>query len=370
MLASLVGKLVCPACLTQEHELKRHVFTPGEAGNIRDGVLACPSCGSWYPIEEYLLELVVPSLRNEAEGAQFRVRFESQLADLGLLSGRDSSQAADSNDVSAQLKQQQFFDWYADNSKLDYSAYQNTPFWLAFDQATFGRWKAQIHPGGWLLDIGCANGRSAFRFVNYRDVKVIGFDISKKLIRQAIARAQAAGAAATTTFFVADGSRLPLRDHSFDHVLIYGVLHHLPNPGSACRDVLRILKPGGVYFGSENNKSMFRKVFDLLMKLKPLWTEEAGEEPLISRQMLENWVSGLPVRLRFNTSVFLPPHMFNLFGRRIARFLLPVTDKIFSWVPGLRNHGGLIVFELENLGSSNGSAKRAIGQEAVGVSEG
>ena len=49
-------------------------------------------------------------------------------------------------------------------------------------------------------------------------------------------------------------------DSSFDYVLIYGVLHHLPDAGFACREVARTLKPGGIYFGLENNETIFRKI--------------------------------------------------------------------------------------------------------------
>jgi ubiquinone/menaquinone biosynthesis C-methylase UbiE/uncharacterized protein YbaR (Trm112 family) len=350
MLLSLVERLMCPACSTQGHPMQAHVFAPGEDGHMGDGVLSCPACGTWYPVEDGLLELVVPALLDKQDDARFRARFASQLAALNLAPA-DAAPAAESDDFEAQRKQRELFDWYAENPELDYSSFQNTAFWTAVDKVTFGRWKTMIKPGSWLLDVGCANGRSAFPIVRHGSVTVIGFDISKKLVRQAISIAKASGAAGRTTFFVADGSQLPLRNDSFDHVLIYGVLHHLPNPGRACRDVLRILKPGGVYFGSENNKSMFRKLFDLLMKVAPLWKEEAGEEPLISREMLDRWVDGVPIRFRCSTSVFLPPHVFNLLGKKGAQMFLPLSDMAGHLLPGLRNQGGLIVFEMEKLDS-------------------
>jgi hypothetical protein len=83
------------------------------------------------------------------------------------------------------------------------------------------------------------------------------------------------------------------------------------------------------------------------MKVKPLWTEEAGEEHLISQKMIEEWTKGLPTRLTCRSSVFLPPHLFNLVGKKNARSLLGATDQFFSAMPFLKMQGGLIVFEVQ-----------------------
>jgi hypothetical protein len=52
------------------------------------------------------------------------------------------------------------------------------------------------------------------------------------------------------------------------------------------------LKSDGIYFGSENNASVFRNLFDILQKISPIWSEEAGPEALISRKYLLNSFSG------------------------------------------------------------------------------
>lgn len=346
MLKVLVPKLLCPSCLKPEHTLVPHVFTDGTEGHIRDGVLVCPGCRSWVPIQDDLLELVKAALLEPKDHARFCARFGKQLADLGFAttSGADEPAPSD-NGVEAQLKQREHFDWWAENDQLDYRTYQMTPFWVAADAVAFGRWLPRVKPGSWLLDLGCADGRSAASLIDPQRT-VIGFDISKRMVRQAIERARAMKREATTTFLVADADTLPFREQSFDYVLTYGVLHHFPNPGDTCREIQRVLKDQGIHFGSENSKSIFRAIFDWLMRIKPLWKEEAGEEPLISEEMLKDWTKGLQVKFAVRTSVFLPPHLFNLVGRRVARPLLNVSDRVCSIVPGLRKQGGLIVFEI------------------------
>ncbi len=142
--------------------------------------------------------------------------------------------------------------------------------------------------------------------------------------------------------FVADATRLPFVQESFDYVLVYGVLYHLPKPGDTCQQIACVLKPGGVYFGSENNQTIFRTIFDLLQHLRPLWYEEAGEHPLISEADLREWLQPAGLKVSVCTSVFLPPHLLNLFSPKFATQLLKISDKLLGSVPILRNQGGLI----------------------------
>jgi SAM-dependent methyltransferase/uncharacterized protein YbaR (Trm112 family) len=361
MLSDLVQRLACPECRVDGH-LAAHAFAHASQDRIKDGVLVCCDCRAWYPIDDELLELVPRPLMDGSGMARFCARWRSKLDGLGLRSAYGDG----SQDFVAQLKQRQHFDWYADNEEQKYLDYAKTPFWESVDALTFHCWRAQIRPGAWLLDIGCANGRSAFPMAE-TGATVAGCDISKKMIRQAIQQARKRGLARSTTFFVADGNDLPLASDRFDYALTYGVLHHLPDPGRTCGRIQKILKPGGVFFGSENNKTIFRRVFDLLMKFKPLWTEEAGCEPLISRQMIDHWHAGLGVRIHSATRVFVPPHLLNFIGRKAARWLLDISDRAASSIPGLCGQGGLIVFEVHKpacdkpsgTGHSTAQARRA-----------
>lgn len=340
MLKSVVPLLRCPACQSQENHLEALTFADGAAGHIKHGALACRGCGSWYPIEDELLELVNPELFYGKDYVAFVDRFAGDLQRSGLAPLAPRPEL----DLSAQFLQRRHFDWYAENPEQTYNAYQNSPFWTAFDSETFRAWKRLLTPGGVILDVGCADGRSCFPFIDGGNT-VVGMDISKALVRRAIDRAARANAQSSTSFFVADATALPLREASVEYVVIYGVLHHVPNPAATCRETQRVLKPGGIYFGSENNVTIFRKVFDLLMKLRPIWREEAGEQALISQRNITEWMEGVPVSFSCRSSVFLPPHLVNMFGHRAARVALAASDKLFRLIPGLRDQGGLIVFE-------------------------
>lgn len=337
----LVPRLICPACRKGDQPLELVSFQE-EGNRVLNGILKCSACAAWYPVQESLLELVIPDLLDAAGLEAFVRQFGPELDRLNCAVPRqESGQSA----LDAQKEQREHFDWYADNESQDYTSYQNTPFWRAEDAVVFKRWFGLLtRKDGWLLDVGCADGRSAFQWARGAG-HVVGCDISKKMIRKAILRARAEGLADKMTFFVADADSLPLRDNSFDYACTYGVLHHLPDPGKAYRAIIGLLQSGGIYFASENNKSVFRGVFDWLMRVAPLWTELAGEEPLISDRMVSEWSRNEPVEVTSWTSVFAPPHVFNWLGQRCAKPALRISDALCRWIPWYGRQGGVLVFE-------------------------
>lgn len=55
----------------------------------------------------------------------------------------------------------------------------------------------------------------------------------------------------------------------------------------------------------------------------------------------------LGCRVTTRTSVYLPPHLMNLFGNGFAERMLRVTDRIGGRMPFLRGEGGLILVRAE-----------------------
>lgn len=245
-------------------------------------------------------------------------------------------------------KQKEYFDQFVLQSGQTYSEYERQPFWRVVDEITFDRWRQKIKPGTWLLDVGCARGRSIKHLVDL-PINIVAFDISKVLVKEAIKRYRKTKA--KLHFFVGNAAnKLPFADKTFDYVLAYGVLHHLPNPKLTCREIARILKTNGSYFGSENNTSIFRPLFDVLQQLTFIWKEEAGEKPTFSANTLKNYFKNTPLSIKTKTIVFLPPHLINLCSFKFAKVLLSTTDKIFSFLPLLSQSGGLILIKGQKQG--------------------
>jgi SAM-dependent methyltransferase len=175
---------------------------------IRNGVVVCGSCPAWYPIEDELLELLAGALAYRDDRRHFWDRHSGRLTALGLT--RESTDL-DQVRTAQQKHQQEHSDWYADNPLQTYSEYEHLPFWQAVDAVTLTGWKEYLAPQQLVLDVGCGQGRSTSKLGDL-DIRVIGFDVSKILVRQAMRREDRAQWRARTTFFVGDASCLPFRD--------------------------------------------------------------------------------------------------------------------------------------------------------------
>ncbi|HTU20847.1 MAG TPA: class I SAM-dependent methyltransferase [Gemmataceae bacterium] len=94
-----------------------------------------------------------------------------------------------------------------------------------------------------ILDAACGNGRySRFLLRNAdADAVITSFDLSPRMLQRARARLKSE----RVSHAVADLTRLPYADASFDAVVCGWVLEHLPDPRLGLRELARVLTPGG-----------------------------------------------------------------------------------------------------------------------------
>jgi ubiquinone/menaquinone biosynthesis C-methylase UbiE/uncharacterized protein YbaR (Trm112 family) len=100
---------------------------------------------------------------------------------------------------------------------------------------------AESFRGKKVLDAGCGSGRHAYFAAQY-GAEVWAVDISDAV---EIAARNTLGTGARIV--QANLNHLPFPAESFDLVYSMGVLHHLPDPESAFRNLLRFVKPGGEF---------------------------------------------------------------------------------------------------------------------------
>ena len=101
--------------------------------------------------------------------------------------------------------------------------------------------KAHLPETAVVADVGTGTGFVARGLVD-RVAHVVGFDASPQML--AVAR-QNLSAYDNVTWQQAEGNNLPVADNQFDAVFANMYLHHSPDPQTAIREMVRILKPGG-----------------------------------------------------------------------------------------------------------------------------
>lgn len=92
------------------------------------------------------------------------------------------------------------------------------------------------------LEIGVGTGRIALP-LHQRGARLVGVDISIPMLDRLKVNA---GGQAPFPVAVADATRLPFKDASYDALLASHVFHLIPNWREAADEALRVVRPGGV----------------------------------------------------------------------------------------------------------------------------
>lgn len=143
-----------------------------------------------------------------------------------------------------------------------------------------------------VLEVGCGIAIDG-RYLASHGACYQAVDLSRESLRLAAAHFALKGLRAR--FVNADATRLPFADGSFDVVMSIGVLHHVPDMESACREVVRVARPGGMVRVMLYNRRSYhfllvdrvvRPLIWLLQKL-PFGAELARRAPPKFRQIHE-----------------------------------------------------------------------------------
>lgn len=132
----------------------------------------------------------------------------------------------------------------------------------------FGR---HFHLGGWeattelldlchmgkdkyVLDVGCASGKTACYVARKYGCRVVGVDILDRMIERANERARREGVQDRVSFQQADAQHLPFEDDLFDVVIGEFITALLDDKQTAVRGYLRVTRPGGIVGLNEGTK--------------------------------------------------------------------------------------------------------------------
>jgi uncharacterized protein YbaR (Trm112 family)/SAM-dependent methyltransferase len=243
----LLKKLICPACLPNEHPLEERI-TREEGNDIVSGTLVCPNCGIAYPIEEGIAVLLPPS---QTTASSVPNKYETPPV------------------VSSYL-----WSHYGDllGEEMASDAYR--------------KWADLMDPHpGLCLDVGCAVGRFTFEMSRKCDLAV-GLDNSRAFIRTARVLMQDKRVdfplkveghiqrpvqwvlpedwpTEKAEFIVADAQALPFAAHTVASSASLNLVDKVPQPLRTLMEMNRVSLLKGAQF-------LFSDPFS--------WSEEAAEE--------------------------------------------------------------------------------------------
>ena len=203
----------------------------------------------------------------------------SQMLNLIHLTGMEKSmknQYQDASNISARI-----------NLHSLYS--QNTKGWFPwiFEQL-------ELKPGMKVLELGCGDGTlwNVDRDKIPEQTEIVVSDISDGMLRDA--RRTIGADDSRFRFRVFDAGRIPYDEDSFDLVIANHVLFYCEDIPKVCKEVKRVLKPGGRFVCSTYGNDHMREVSELVQKfddrivlaaknLYERFGKENGEEILVNR---------------------------------------------------------------------------------------
>lgn len=151
-------------------------------------------------------------------------------------------------------------------------------------RATSQRWietPRLIGPRGSLagkrvLEIGCGRGVGIEALLLLGAERVIGFDLDPKMIALAQTRLKKYGD--RVRVFVGDAESIEVPDASFNAVVDYGVIHHIPHWQKALKEIARVLQPGGLFYFEDLLKGLISMWPAPLLFDHPQTTQFYGHE--------------------------------------------------------------------------------------------
>jgi ubiquinone/menaquinone biosynthesis C-methylase UbiE len=100
-----------------------------------------------------------------------------------------------------------------------------------------------------VLDVGTGTAQIPIELCKrIPDARVIAVDLAEHMLRLATHNVERAGLAGVIFLEVRDAKTLQLPDASFTSVISNSIVHHIPSPLEALREMARVLAPGGWLF--------------------------------------------------------------------------------------------------------------------------
>lgn len=206
-----------------------------------------------------------------------------------------------------------------------------------------------INDGDYVLDVGCANGFSAFKQLELNNsITISGVDFAANMVSAAENTKEKKCLGDNVTFSQGDVRSLQFSDNTFDVAYTTRVLINLPTWEQQIQGIsecIRVVKPNGIVVLSEGfwEPLMLLNAFRSLKNLAPLVEHDFNRYLKLS--LLEEYLKKLGLNYHINdfSSIYY-------LGSRFIRELVTEPDSY----PGFSNPINKLFFEIEKKFSGGG----------------
>ena len=315
MRRELISRIACPECRSSNW-LVKNLSKRQDKSRIENGILTCKSCSRWYMISNEIAHLL-PDRDISTEERRSFLEHTLRPLDAGLYKS-----------YMAGLK------CTCSPSTRDFLAHQDG---LAHDsdyvKRTLGRNHIlkikkvidllELTDSTEVLEIGVGSGLHARYLLDQETIgSFVGVDISTKML---ISAHQLIGNDNKVDLLRADVEQLPFASESFHRVSSVSTFHNLISPEKGMREVMRVLKKGGIFVSLDQNSISYENTVKRFQGILPSGLTK------MSIRNLEKWLRNLGF-----SEVTCEHYLYTPNGPRGFYSFYDGMNRVFSKLPFLK----------------------------------
>ncbi len=242
-----------------------------------------------------------------------------------------------------------------------YRTPENEAFYeLAFDEIASS---LQPAPGKVILDVGCGSCAHSLRLAR-RGFNILAVDFSEPVLLAAAQNIEISGMARQVRVERQNILSLSHADHTFDGILGWGVMMHIPEIDTAISELDRVLKTGGFVVLAENNMDSFqaslrramyylRRNRSAVLERTPAgleWWTTTPSGKLLTRYADMGWLVGMFSQRGYNLCKRIPAQFSEFYVKAPSQALKRVIHHFNTfWFKYVRDpnlaFGNILIFQ-------------------------